>query len=117
MKTFQEFMMIVEGMSMKDFKSNRRKPNKIVFNSYYEMLLEEIRDKVQIIAEGHDALNNKMDMIHANLDNKISNLDKKIDMVHASLKDEIKVTAFILKDEIKEVKVKLDEHMRLAHAA
>jgi hypothetical protein len=24
MKTFQEFMMIVEGMSMKDFKANRR---------------------------------------------------------------------------------------------
>ena len=25
MKTFQEFMMIAEGMSMKDFKANRRK--------------------------------------------------------------------------------------------
>lgn len=25
-----------------DFKSNRRKPNKIVFNSYYKMLLDEI---------------------------------------------------------------------------
>lgn len=25
-----------------DFKSNRRKPNKIVFNTYYKMLLEEI---------------------------------------------------------------------------
>jgi hypothetical protein len=28
-----------------DFKSNRRKPNKIVFNSYYEMLLEEVGKK------------------------------------------------------------------------
>ena len=86
----------------------------------FEMLLEEIRDKVQTIAEGYDILNNKMDKIHANLDNKISKLDIKIDRVnislgakieavHDSLKNEIRVTGFALQD-------KLDEHARLAHA-
>ena len=81
----------------------------------FEVLLEEIRDKVQIIAEGHEILQNKIDLVHTSLNEKIDNLDNKIDLVHTSLKDEIQVTAYVLKDELKEVSVKLDAHMRLAH--
>lgn len=41
-------------------------------------------------------------------------LDKKISAVHASLKNEIKVTAFVLKDELgKKIDQKLEEHMRI----
>ena len=67
-----------------------------------EILLEEIRDKVNLVAEGHEVLEKKIDLNA-----------KKIDFVHRSLKDEIRVTGHALKDEINRVEHKLDQHLKV----
>jgi hypothetical protein len=84
----------------------------------FEVLLEEIRDKVQIIAEGHDALRGEMREMEGRLSDRIDSLDLKIDYVHKNLKNEIKVTSLALKseinrveDKINRVEDKLDAHM------
>ena len=88
----------------------------------FEMLLEEIRDKVQFIAEGHGVLQSQisglqdqmgdmqsqisgfrsdMFQMENRLSKRIDNLDIKIDFVHSSLK----ATFYALND-------KLDEHIK-----
>ncbi|MFH1683791.1 MAG: hypothetical protein ABIA67_02780 [Candidatus Margulisiibacteriota bacterium] len=86
----------------------------------FEVLLEEIRDKVQIIAEGHNVLLNGQETLHSEikgtksemkqmeerLGNRISGaenkLDKKIDYVHASLKSTFYALNEKLEDHIKQ---------------
>ncbi|MFA6431228.1 MAG: hypothetical protein WCV91_02450 [Candidatus Margulisiibacteriota bacterium] len=84
----------------------------------FEMLLEEIRDKVQFIAEGHGVLQsqiaglqeqmgdmqNQMGGMQSQLtgmQSQIRNLDNKIDKVHSSLK----ATFYALNE-------KIDEHIK-----
>ena len=43
--------------------------------SHTQILFEDLRGKIQIIAEGHDALNTKFDA----LDSKVDRLDRKFD--------------------------------------
>ncbi|MFH1542260.1 MAG: hypothetical protein ABIE84_04130 [bacterium] len=81
----------------------------------FEMLLEEIRDKVQFIAEGHGLLGSKIDSWGAKVSGLEAKIDrneqsiarngKKIDAVHRSLKNEINVTFLALND-------KLDDHIK-----
>lgn len=47
------------------------------------------------------------------LKNGQKRLEAKVDAVHPSLKKEITATAYAIKDDIKD---KVDEHLRLAHA-
>lgn len=101
----------------------------------FELLLEEIRDKVITVAEGHEVIRSEMGQMKGELIEKIEEnnaaikwvageLGRKIEAVHASLKKEIDVTSRALDYEIKqvgktveEVKTKLDEHVRMpAHA-
>lgn len=75
-----------------------------------EVLLEEIRDKVSLVAEGHEVLRSEMRQMEGRLSDRIDSLDLKVDRVHASLKNEIKITGLAITD-------KLDEHIKQpAHA-
>lgn len=91
----------------------------------FEMLLEEVRDGVKLVAEGHETIRFEMKQMEERL---VERFDTKINLVHSSLKNEIKVTAFALdskieetkhelKGDIKEIGQKLDEHIKHpAHA-
>jgi F0F1-type ATP synthase membrane subunit b/b' len=83
----------------------------------FEMLLEEIRDRVNIIAEGHDVLRSEIKQVKTELSQEMNNtedrltakieagegrLERKIDHVHASLKNEIKSTFYALDEKITE---------------
>jgi outer membrane murein-binding lipoprotein Lpp len=46
---------------------------------HFEMLLEDIKEKVELILEGHASLNAKIDKVHENLDEKIGLNGLKID--------------------------------------
>lgn len=94
----------------------------------FELLLEDIKSKVTLIAEGHSLLDNKLEEVRRDLKNeikmvdaKVDNLGKRLDVVHDSLKKEITFTGHAVQDglseEIKRVEGKLDEHIRQpAHA-
>lgn len=51
----------------------------------FEVLLENILSKVEIIAEGHDLLNRKIDRVEANLSEKITANSEKIDHLAGTL--------------------------------
>ncbi|MFH1362084.1 MAG: hypothetical protein ABIH69_05465 [bacterium] len=91
-----------------------------------EVLLEEIRDKVSLVAEGHEVLRSEMRQMEGRLSDRIdrvevgqfglmnridrletgqNSLGNKIDRVHTSLKNEIKITGLAIND-------KLDEHIK-----
>ncbi len=53
--------------------------------AHFEILPEDIKEKVELILEGHSVLNNKIDRVHQDLGEKIEFLDKKIDGVAADL--------------------------------
>jgi hypothetical protein len=81
----------------------------------FEILLEEIKDKVQLSLEGHDALRSEI----RQSEDRIS---KKIEVLHSSLKKEININALASHDlltdvrkDVKDVKDKLDEHVRELH--
>ena len=52
----------------------------------FEILLEEIKDKVQLVLEGHGVLDKKM----GELKQEIGNLDKKQDLYYKRLNHDIK---------------------------
>jgi predicted transcriptional regulator len=84
----------------------------------FEVLLEEIKGKVQLVLEGHDVIRSEIKQSEERIKNELRDeLGGKIDRVHTSLKNEIRVTALAVKSDleesIKEVKVKLEEHARL----
>lgn len=56
---------------------------------HFKILLEDIKEKVDLILEGHAALNSKIDRVEDNLEEKIGMLDAKIDMVHNKLNAKI----------------------------
>jgi archaellum component FlaC len=89
-----------------------------------ELLLEEIRDKVNVIAEGHSVLDRKIDTVAEKLSEEIGavrqELRQEIRAVRSELKSEIDITSRALGYEIKlvgsaveEVRVKLEEHIRV----
>src|SRR3989339_675261 len=88
----------------------------------FEVLLEEIKDKVQLVLEGHDVLRSEMKQMGTDLRSEMkqmennlrfdmSKLDQKIGFVHDSLKKEINLSNDILSEQIKEVDSKLDRHI------
>jgi predicted nuclease with TOPRIM domain len=56
---------------------------------HFEILLEDIKEKVELIIEGHATLNSNIDRVNENLDEKIGMLDAKIDSVHNRLSGRI----------------------------
>ncbi len=56
---------------------------------HFEILLEDIKEKVDLILEGHATLNSKIDRVEDNLKEKIGMLDAKIDSVHNRLSAKI----------------------------
>ena len=78
----------------------------------FEILLEEVRDKVQLVSEGHGTIRNEMRQMEERLSEKISLVDGKVDFLGAEVRG--------IKTELKEVKKKVDkidhtleEHVRL----
>lgn len=81
-----------------------------------EILPEEIRDKVSLVAEGHEVLRREIRQTREELVNRLDNLEvgqfglnQKIDRVEASLANKINmvhVTTMAIND-------KLDEHIKL----
>ena len=55
-----------------------------------------LRSEISTLGDKVNSLDHKVNL----LDNKVNSLDKKLDKVHESLKNEIKLTAYILKDEL-----------------
>lgn len=70
----------------------------------FEILLEDVRDKINIVVEGHAALNDKFDRLKEEMTAKHSGFNRKLKLVHFSLKNEIKAASCALMDEIKTVK-------------
>ena len=76
---------------------------------------KEILDRVGNLEHGQKEVIDKLEKVEGGLvkvEKRVDSLDKKLDAVHDSLKTEIKVTAYAIKDEIKD---KIHEHLRLAH--
>jgi hypothetical protein len=48
---------------------------------HFEILLEDIREKVELVLEGYSVLNNKIDRVEQGLGDKIDCLSTKIDGV------------------------------------
>lgn len=81
----------------------------------FEVLLEEIKGKVQLVLERHDVIRSEIKQSEERIKNELRDeLGGKIDRVHISLKNEIKVTALAVKSDleesIKRVENKLDAH-------
>jgi phage tail tape-measure protein len=86
----------------------------------FEVLLEEMRDKLQILAEGHSMLNSNMDSMRTDikelrqglrsemkemegrLNYKIDHVHSSLKQVHSSLKNEINVTYMALNEKIED---------------
>jgi phage host-nuclease inhibitor protein Gam len=56
---------------------------------HFEILLEEMRSKFDLVFEGHDMLNRKIDRVAADLNQRIMDVDRKIDRVAISLTERI----------------------------
>ena len=67
----------------------------------FEMLLEEVRDGVKLVAEGHEIIRSEMKQMEERLSEKISFVDDKLGFV-----------AKELGGKIDKVEHKLDEHLR-----
>ncbi len=76
---------------------------------YFEVLLEDIRHSVKTIAEGHAALDDKMELFHeeAKADHHLA-MDL-IKFSHDGLKEEIQGVRTELKEEIQGVRTELRE--------
>lgn len=57
---------------------------------HMNVLLEDIRHKVQLAFEGHQILHNKIDKLEQKVDQKFDILDKKIDYKFDILEQDIK---------------------------
>jgi outer membrane murein-binding lipoprotein Lpp len=82
---------------------------------HLEVLLEDIRSKFDLVLEGHEVLNNRIDDAFQKLDDKISLvdykvgvLDDKIDRVESSLNDKIDRVQSSLNAKIDRVEKKVD---------
>jgi hypothetical protein len=64
-----------------------------VEKEHFEILLEDIKEKVELILEGHAALDSKIDRVENNLEEKIGILDAKIESAHHSLSAKIDAVA------------------------
>lgn len=86
---------------------------------HLEVLLEDIRGKVEMVAEGYDLLNRKIDRFEANLSEKIGEnttrinlLNRKIDRVAADLaetREELTNTRQELTNTRQELNAKIDK--------
>jgi uncharacterized protein YjbJ (UPF0337 family) len=82
---------------------------------------EELVDRIEkLIVDGNKEVLERIGKVEERLEeaklelkDDIKSVENKLDAVHTSLKNEIRVTAYAVKDEIKE---KIDDHVRLAHA-
>jgi hypothetical protein len=52
---------------------------------HFEILLEDIKEKVESILEGHSSLNSKIDRNHQEMNEKFGFLDSKIESVNTRL--------------------------------
>lgn len=78
-----------------------------------EVLLEDILGKVNIIAEGHDLLNRKIDRVEANLSERIEANSQKIDHlaeILAKTRRELGETRQELNEKIDHVAASLEAH-------
>jgi len=89
----------------------------------FEILLEEVRDGVKAVAEGHGVIRSEMRQMEERINEKLSIQDGKINYLAADLKN-VKDDLKNVKDDLSEVKYRLEhvdhtlqEHVRLpAHA-
>ncbi len=59
----------------------------------FEVLLEEIRDDVKILAEGHVMLDRKIEHVDTKLDRVVHELSRKMDLGFATLSTDIRQLA------------------------
>lgn len=74
-----------------------------------KVLVENLETKIQIVAEGHDILNRKIDAIDRKVDAGLDTLNRKIDAVDRKV-DGIKNEMAIIKEYVIGVDTKLNEH-------
>ena len=75
----------------------------------FEMLLEEIRDKVKLALEGHDVIRSEMRQMEGRLSEKISIVDGKVEHLGREFRE--------MKQKVDKIDSTLEEHVRLpAHA-
>jgi len=79
---------------------NEISENETMKIEHLEILMENIKETVDLILEGHTSLNKKIDTVYENLNEKIEinsfkidTLNQKIDSVEKSLKQEIRTVA------------------------
>lgn len=76
---------------------------------HFEVILEDINSKIDLIVEGRQALDKKIDDKVAELKSDIKEVDTKVEFVHRSLDKKIDNVTEELKGEIKKVETKLDK--------
>ena len=79
---------------------------------HVEILLEDIRGKLDLVFEGHAMLNNKIDRVAIDLNQKIDDLNEKITLETRTLHQKIDKVAADLHQKIDKVAADLGETNR-----
>ncbi len=81
----------------------------------FEVLLEQVRKELEIVAEGYVSLDQKMDRMAKELRGGQVGLDQKIDQVAHELSKKMDVGFAEVREAVRTVAKELQEHVR-AHA-
>lgn len=68
-----------------------------------EILLEEIRGSIKLLAEGHEVIRNEMKEMRKDISEQIKFVDNKVDFLGADLRD--------IKKTVNRIDLKLEEHI------
>ena len=97
-----------EGIKMSEDKKERS-----------ELLLEDIKNKVDLIADGHSVLDRKIDGLREELGGKIDWLEKKVDRLDKkvdTLDRNVETNARAAYELMTDVQNDLKAHLRVPHA-
>ena len=90
----------------------------------FEVLLEEIKGGVKVVADGHGVIRNEMKRMEERLTEKISFVDGKVDFLAADVRAlkqdvaEVKTDLAKVKEKVDKIDRTLEEHARLpAHVS
>ena len=85
----------------------------------FEVLLEEIKGGVKVVADGHGVIRNEMKRMEERLTEKISFVDGKVDFLAADVRAlkqdvaEVKTDLAKVKEKVDKIDRTLEEHVRL----
>ena len=78
----------------------------------FEVLLEQVRKELELVAEGYVLLDQKIDRVAGGLNQKIEGLDQKIDRVAEGLSKKMDVGFAEVREAVRVVTQQLKDHDR-----